>query len=143
MAKLYEIFSGEELKIAEKIQQRRYQILVHSYIYYELNENLVSDSQWSEWAMELASLQNKYPSISARVEYADDFKGWDGSSGAYLNYDTKHNIIVTANRLLQNLAPKKPTTLFTPTKQKNQPLFAPAASKSSANKTSTTKKKLF
>ena len=62
--KLYEIYQGEQLKIAELILQRRLQMLVHSYIYYELNDNIISDNTWSKWAVELADLQNKYPEIA-------------------------------------------------------------------------------
>jgi hypothetical protein len=129
---LYDIYKGEELKIAEKIQQRRYQMLVHSYIYYELNQNIVSDSQWSKWATELADLQDKYPELAKNVVYADDFEGWDGSSGAFLDYSAKPNIIATANKLLSKPAPKKTNALFTPIVKK-----APVI------KTSVPKKKLF
>ena len=112
---LYEIFSGEELKIAEKIQQRRYQMLVHSYIYYELDSNIVSDTQWQNWANELAELQAKYPSIAEQVIYAEDFEGWNGSTGAFLTYKDKPNIIATARRLLPKTpsipVPKKPAPL--------------------------------
>jgi hypothetical protein len=100
MPKTYEIFSGEELEIAEKIQRRRYQMLVHSYIYYELDNNIISDSQWSAWATELAKLQDKYPHISNQVIYAEDFEDWDGSTGAFLNFKNKPNIISTARSLL-------------------------------------------
>ena len=131
MSRLYEIFSGEELKIAEKIQQRRYQMLVHSYIYYELNENIVSDSQWSKWAVELADLQKQYPEIASQVKYAEDFADWDGSSGAFLTYTNKPNIVMIANRLLQNNAPQKTVTVAPPPKK--VPLI----------KTTTAKKKLF
>lgn len=55
--KLYEIYQGEQLKIAQLILQRRLQMLVHSYIYYKLNDNIISDSTWSKWAVELADLQ--------------------------------------------------------------------------------------
>ena len=112
MSHLYEIFSGEELKIAEKIQRRRYQMLVHSYIYYEMNENLVSDSQWSSWAMELADLQAKYPEIAEKVPYAKDFNGWDGSSGAFLEYVDKPNIVFTANHLVQNKRKKQNPRIY-------------------------------
>ena len=44
-------------EVAALIQRRRYQILVHSLIYYELDMNLVSDAQWAEWGVEL--LQSK------------------------------------------------------------------------------------
>lgn len=129
--KPYEIFSGEELKIAEKIQQRRYQMLVHSYIYYELNENLVTDSQWSKWAMELVELQSKYPHIAEKVIYAEDFADWDGSSGAFLTYTNKSGIIMTANRLLQNRQnkPKIAKPLITPVKKPLIPKTPPAKKK--------------
>ena len=132
MPKLYEIFSGEELKIAEKIQRRRYQMLVHSYIYYEMNENIISDSQWSKWAVELAELQAKYPNIAERVIYADDFEGWDGSSGAFLTYRDKPNIVVSAQFLLRNMQKAKTPLISVP--QPKKPLV---------NKPGTTKKKLF
>lgn len=111
MSKPYEIFSGEELEIAEKIQRRRYQMLVHSYIYYELDDNIIPDSQWSQWATELAKLQDKYPHISNQVIYAEDFEDWDGSTGAFLNFKNKPNIITTAHRLLKK---SKPVPVATP-----------------------------
>ena len=79
--KLYEIFSGEELKIAEKIQQRRLQMIVHSAIYYAFNDNIVPDSKWSEWGRELKDLQEKYPVIASKVIFAEAFKDWDASTG--------------------------------------------------------------
>ena len=84
MQKTYSIFQGEELKIAEKIQQRRLQILIHSCIYYEMNQNIISDRQWDKWAKELRQLQNNYPDISRRVDWYADFKDWDASTGAFL-----------------------------------------------------------
>lgn len=129
---LYDIYSGEELKIAEKIQQRRYQMLVHSYIYYELDKNIVSDSQWSQWATELAELQSKYPELAKEVPYAKDFANWDGSSGAFLEYKDKPNIIATASRLLS-----------TPASTKTNALFTPIVKKAPVIKTSVAKKKLF
>lgn len=143
MTNPYEIFSGEELEIAEKIHRRRYQMLVHSYIYYEMNENLVSDSQWSKWAMELVELQSNHPDIAQKLPYAKDFANWDGSSGAFFDYSDKYNIVTTATHLLQNNQVKKTSTLFTPTKTKNTPLFAPTPSKQNTSKPSVAKKKLF
>lgn len=80
----YDIFQGEELEIAELIQQRRIQILIHSCIYYELDYNVISDMQWDAWAKELRDLQNKYPYISKQVMWAEAFEGWDASTGAFL-----------------------------------------------------------
>lgn len=105
MPKLYEIYSGEELRIASKIQQRRYQMLVHSYIYYELDSNIVTDDKWAQWAYELVDLQAKYPDIAKQVVYAKDFETWDGSTGAFLDFSNKPNIITTARRLLHKVAP--------------------------------------
>ena len=85
--------------IQEKIRQRRRQMLVHSYIYYELNQNIVSDHQWAEWAKELQELQQKYPKESAEVEEYDQFKDWDGSSGAFLKFG--ENIKTVAKILLE------------------------------------------
>lgn len=113
-------------------------MLVHSYIYYELDKNLISDSQWSTWAVELANLQRDYPDIADEVDYAKDFDGWDGSSGAFLTYKDKPNIVFTANRLLQDESSVPATT-----KPKNQPLFTPTQSKPSTKKPAATKKKLF
>lgn len=71
-------------KIIELIKRRRFQMLVHSYIYYELNQNIITDGQWSKWAKELESLQKDYPNESKEAPYYDDFKLFDGSSGAFL-----------------------------------------------------------
>lgn len=85
--------------VKEKIRQRRRQMLVHSYIYYELNENIVSDAQWTKWAKELEQLQKDYPKESAEVEEYEQFKDWDGSSGAFLNFG--ENIKTVAKILLE------------------------------------------
>lgn len=79
--KLYEMFNSEELKIAEKIQQKRLQMIVHSAIYYVFNDNIVSDSKWSQWGRELKDLQEKYPDIASKVIFAEAFKDWDASTG--------------------------------------------------------------
>ena len=75
-------------------------MLVHSYIYYELDQSIVSDSKWSKWAKELEQLQRDYPKESVEVEYYEDFKDWDGSSGAFLNFG--ENIKTVAKILLEN-----------------------------------------
>ena len=84
LVKTYELFTGDELKLAELIQQRRYQILIHSCIYYHLNKNLISDKQWDVWAKELKILQEQYPNISEKVRLYEYFKDWDASTGAFL-----------------------------------------------------------
>ena len=80
----YDIFQDEQLKIADLIQRRRLQLLVHSCIYYELDQNMIADTRWDEWARELVALQKEYPSISEKVIWYDAFKDWDASTGAFL-----------------------------------------------------------
>lgn len=74
-------------EIAELIARRRRQVLVHSVVYYRMNENLVSDSQWAEWACELEDLQSRYPDIAATCPYAEAFLGFDHSTGYSLPLD--------------------------------------------------------
>lgn len=65
----------------EKIKQRRSQMLVHSCIYYELNDSIVSDHVWQNWAFELAKLQNESPNDCVMGFFDKEFEGWVGSSG--------------------------------------------------------------
>ena len=51
-------------EIAELITRRRRQLLVHSIIYYHMNDNLITDDQWAKWAIELEELQRDYPEIA-------------------------------------------------------------------------------
>lgn len=87
--KTYELFIGQDLEIAEKIQQRRYQILIHSCLYYHFNTNIISDKKWDEWARELRDLQKQYPEISKQVTLYEEFKDWDASTGAFLPIERK------------------------------------------------------
>lgn len=73
--------------IDEKIKQRRLQLLIHSYIYYELDKNIIPDYKWDKWAKELVELQAKYPQIAKKVIYFNEFKDWSGSTGAFLKFD--------------------------------------------------------
>lgn len=74
-------------KIAELIVRRRRQVLVHSIIYYKMDQNLISDATWSKWALELEELQNNYPDIADKLPYADAFKNFDHSTGSNLPLD--------------------------------------------------------
>lgn len=76
-----------ENEIAELINRRRRQILVHSVIYYRLNDNLIPDSTWSRWAVELDKLQKTYPDIAVKVPYAKAFADFDPSTGYNLPLD--------------------------------------------------------
>lgn len=98
--KTYEIFNGDELKIAELIQRRRLQMLVHSCIYYKLEGNIIQDRQWDMWAKELVKLQEENPEISQKVIWYEAFKDWDASTGAFLPLDDEW-VIKKAKQLLK------------------------------------------
>lgn len=108
--------------IAEGIKQRRLQMLVHSYIYYELDLNIVSDSTWAKWAKELQQLQDENPDIASKVIWAEAFKDWDGSSGAYLPLNDPW-VVSKAHEVLavHERKPTKPQPIKKPVKQ--QTLF--------------------
>ena len=99
MPKLYETFKDKDLEIAELIQRRRLQILIHSCIYYGMNKNIISDFQFDKWSEELELLQFLYPEISERVPWYQAFEDWDGSTGAFLPIDDVY-VIGMAKRLL-------------------------------------------
>lgn len=88
----FTIKNGRELvmdttQIKELISRRRRQVLVHSVIYYKLNDNLIDDTTWSKWALELEELQNQYPKIAADCPLAKEFLNFDHSTGMSLPLD--------------------------------------------------------
>ena len=56
--------------------------MIHSIIYYEMDNNIISDAEWSKRAMELVELQREHPSVSTVFDEA--FKDFDGSTGFHL-----------------------------------------------------------
>jgi hypothetical protein len=77
-------YTDEELPIAELIQRRRLQMLIHSKLYYDMDTNLITDRQFDEWGKELVQLQRDNPNIAQRICFAEAFKDWDASTGAFL-----------------------------------------------------------
>lgn len=77
-------YTDEELPIAELIQRRRLQMLIHSKLYYDMDTNLITDRQFDEWGRELVQLQRDNPNIAKRICFAEAFKDWDASTGAFL-----------------------------------------------------------
>lgn len=81
--------------IEEKVRQRRSQMLVHSYLYYHLNESIIDDCTFDKWAKELAQIQKECYNIGF---YDKEFENWDGSTGFHLPADSF--IIGKARQLL-------------------------------------------
>lgn len=67
--------------LSEKIKQRRTQMLVHSYLYYVLDNNVITDEKWQQWADELTELQKQKKEIDF---YDKEFWDWNGSTGMHL-----------------------------------------------------------
>lgn len=57
----------------EKIQLLQRSILVNSFAYYELNENLLTDFQYDNNAKQLAELKKQYPKEFENSKYHDYF----------------------------------------------------------------------
>lgn len=83
---VYQIVSLFDLKIIKKpdivpekikdlIRRRRLQVIVHSCIYYRLNNNLISDFQYDKWSKELAKLHKQYGVIKINC-YDEYFEDW-------------------------------------------------------------------
>lgn len=73
--------------------------MVHSYIYYEFNSNLISDHTYDKWCKELAQLLKDYPDEAKESAYAFAFRDFDGSTGFDLPYRSPE-IVFTAHRLM-------------------------------------------
>jgi hypothetical protein len=82
------LFESEEVRDVEaikaKIKQRRAQMLIHSCIYYELDDNVISDHKWQYWADELEVLQRENPDCCKLDFYDWNFKDWTGATGNHL-----------------------------------------------------------
>lgn len=71
----------------EIIRQRRHQMLVHSYLYYEMDAPVITDDKWQQWADELTQLQNKHPDACKLGFYDEAFADWNGATGMHLPFD--------------------------------------------------------
>lgn len=81
---------SEHDRIKELITRRRKQVLVHSIIYYQYDENIITDDQWSKWALELEQLQTAHPDIAEECPYSDAFRNFDHSTGSNLPLDDEY-----------------------------------------------------
>lgn len=80
-----------------EIRRLRRQMLIHSYIYYQLDDSLITDDEWQRRANRLVELQAQFPNAKVKC-YDDAFIDWDGSTGCHLPVD--HWVSKIANRLI-------------------------------------------
>jgi hypothetical protein len=76
------VLSDKDIKIL--IKRRRAQMLIHSCIYYHLDDNIISDHKWQEWADELQKLQEDNPKLIKIGFYDKTFIDWTGATGNHL-----------------------------------------------------------
>ena len=58
------------------------QVLIHSYIYYELDDNIISDDTWKMWSLDI--VENKHQPYFKELKYHEIFEDFDGSTGFHL-----------------------------------------------------------
>lgn len=71
-------------------------ILVHSFIYYELNESIVSDEMFDNNCLQLYKLKVKYKQSYKKSNYYYAMKNFDGSTGFgyFEKLNKEHNLSV-------------------------------------------------
>lgn len=69
------------IDVKARINQRRRQMIIHSYIYYRLGTSIIDDKTFDRWAYELRDLQRQYPTEASECVYAAAFANWDGTTG--------------------------------------------------------------
>lgn len=75
---------NEVQTLSEKIRQRRTQMMIHSYLYYTMDQNVIDDDTWQRWADELVELQKQKKVIGF---YDKEFEDWTGATGMHLPKD--------------------------------------------------------
>lgn len=80
--RMYMKFS-EPFSIVDRIQLLQRWILVQSFAYYELNENIASDFTYDANAMQLVDLMKNHPEESQRSKYHKYFHDYCNGDGAH------------------------------------------------------------
>lgn len=76
-------------------------IIVHSYIYYELNNNAISDMMYDKKSKELVELKESYPDLWKKSEYYEQFgDDYNGATG----YSLYHGLNEKQQKIIQSIA---------------------------------------
>jgi NAD-dependent DNA ligase adenylation domain len=84
----------------EWVNRRQRQILVHSFLYYQLDTSIIADHIYDLWCKQLAVFMKENPEIAKQSFYYEAFKEFDGSSGYDLPFTIPH-IQSTGYKLLK------------------------------------------
>lgn len=93
-------------RLLELINRRQRQVLVHSFLYYQLGTSIIDDYTFDQWALELANLMKDNKETAKKSEYYTYFIDFDGSSGFDLPF-AHPDIQSTGYRLLAYHEKKK------------------------------------
>lgn len=78
----------ELLTMQDLINYTQRKIIVHSYIYYELNANVISDREYDALCKKLVAFKNEYPDLWRTSEYYKQFgEDYNGATGFTLYHD--------------------------------------------------------
>ena len=69
------------LTIVEKISFKQRQIIIHSYLYYHRDTNIIPDSMYDRLSYKLEELIKQYPVEFKQSEYYSCFKDWSHATG--------------------------------------------------------------
>ena len=76
------------LTLQDRINFLQRYIIVHSYIYYELDNNIISDREYDAKSKELVSYKNNYPDLWKNSEYFKQFGAdYTGATGFNLYHE--------------------------------------------------------
>ena len=80
-------------------------IILHSYIYYELNGSSISDKKYDEKAKELVKYKNNYPELWKKSMYYKQFGDeYNGATGFTLYHDLdEHQKSIIKSLIPRNL----------------------------------------
>lgn len=79
-------------------------IILHSYIYYELDGNIISDRQYDLKAKELVRYKNEYPELWKKSMYYEQFgDDYNGATGFTLYHDLNEH----QKEIIRSLVPKR------------------------------------
>lgn len=84
-------FSNKSYTDKEKIQLLQRSILVDSYVYYELNENLLADSDYDANTRQLLALKKSNPEAWGKSRYRRYFENFESGTGFDLMYKVRKN----------------------------------------------------
>lgn len=90
----------KEMSPQDKVDFAARYIIVHSIIYYEMDESVISDKKFDKKAQALVRLINKYPEEVKNSEYFQAIHDFDGSTGFHLY----HRLKKSQRRYLKQIA---------------------------------------